>query len=252
MKAWGAMAGVLLMVLFPASVLVGAAHADGTDTTGPPSPAVRWGLSLSLNAARLNPNEVPDDFEFSNRSRFAGGLLMERVIARNTGAVISLTSGLRFDSRGTNLNSERTAGSTGLGQLIETWSLQYFVIPLHLKMIFGEERARPFLSFGGELGFLQSAEREFNLVEPTVGGGQIGSSGTEDTRSMLRGVDYGARLGVGLEFPAGSHTGFIEFSAVVSLENIVDKQLDLEEWGPVSDDLEMRNRAITFTAGFFR
>jgi hypothetical protein len=152
-------------------------------------------------------------------------------LAAVSGVTYVVKSGDGFVDGGTITDED----GTPIGTLDLDWTCYYFAIPLFVRYSFATGRLRPYVAGGAEIGIRVKAEVTSNLF-PDSGGPTTGS--IRDATDDVRLVEFSLAAAGGLEFPIGSHLGFVEVTCVHGLTDV---------W---EDDLEtVRYRTLTLSGG---
>jgi hypothetical protein len=147
-----------------------------------PAAAHSVGFLGGMDLATLSVD--PDDgVDYSNRSGLAIGGVFDLTLDEN----VSIKFEPMFAQKGSDIE---ILGADG------TIKLDYFALPALFKFAFGQGSTRPYLMAGPEIDFKLNAEVE-------------DESGNElDIDDSVKGTDFGAGLGGGVDFAAGGGKTF--------------------------------------------
>ncbi len=176
----------------------------------------RIGFTGGLNLANVSVDPEETGIEYSNRTAFGGGGVLDLRLAEN----IALQLEPMFLQKGTKVKD-----SVG-GDDIKV-KLSYLEVPLLLKLMLGQSTTRPYIMAGPSVGFRLSAKV---------------SNGVElDIKDITKSTDFGLDFGAGISFPAGNNSIFVEGRYALGLSNINDD--------PEDPNTDVKNKGIQFMAG---
>ncbi len=196
---------------------------------------ISYGGKAGLNLSSFSGDEVDG---LSSRTSFHVGLLAEIEFSEK----FSFQPELLYSSVGAEYDfSESFEGFNFIDQ--GTVKLDYLTIPLMAKYYVSEGLS---LEAGPQIGFLLSANREFeNTAPPTEDGFGGTVSGEEDVKDFFSGFDLGFGLGAGYKLDNGLH---FSLRYVLGLSNIRDLD-DVE--GIDNSDFSQQNSVFQLSIGFF-
>jgi len=164
----------------------------------PVSPAAGHSIGFlgGVNLATLSV-DPEDGAEYKNRTGFAAGGVLDLTLDEN----VSVQIEPMFVQKGSDVE---ILGGQG------TFKLDYFALPALVKFAFGHGSARPFLMAGPEIAFKLNAKIE------SEAGDEV------DIDEDVKGTDFGAGLGGGVDFDAGGNLVFVEGRYTTGFTDIND------------------------------
>lgn len=175
------------------------------------------GVEAGINIASLS---ATPDFSYTTRT----GLIFGANLDMGFGQYISVQPGLRFVMRG-------AGGSDGAGGSFAI-KLNYFEIPVLLKVTFPLTEVKPFLFAGPVLGINMSANQDNTP--------QGGTSTTTDVSQFISGSDFSILFGGGVAFKVTPKVDlFASFGYQLGLSNILKN----------NTATTLKNNGILLTAG---
>jgi hypothetical protein len=174
----------------------------------------RIGFIGGLNLANVSVDPEETGIEYSNRTAFGGGGVLDLRLAEN----IALQLEPMFLQKGTKV----TDGSDEVKV-----KLSYIEVPVLLKFMLGQSPTRPYIMAGPSAGFRLSAK--------------VSNGGEIDIKDVIKSTDFGLDFGAGISFPAGNNAIFVEGRYGLGLSNINDD--------PTDTNTDVKNKGIQFMAG---
>jgi hypothetical protein len=175
------------------------------------------GPEVGINIANLS---ATPDFSYTSRT----GLLFGANLDMGFGHYISVQPGLRFVMKG-------AGGSDGAGGSF-TIKLNYFEIPVLLKVTFPLTEVKPFLFAGPVLGINMSANEDDTP--------QGGTTTTTDVSNNVSGTDFSILFGGGVGFKVAPKVDlYASFGYQLGLSNILKN----------NTTTTLKNTGIQITAG---
>lgn len=174
----------------------------------------RIGFIGGLNLANVSVDPEETGIDYSNRTAFGGGGVLDLRLAEN----IALQLEPMFLQKGTKVSD----GSDEVKV-----KLSYIEVPALLKFMLGQSSTRPYIMAGPSVGFRLSAK--------------ISNGGEIDIKEVIKSTDFGLDFGAGISFPAGNNAIFVEGRYGLGLSNINDDRED--------PNTDVKNKGIQFMAG---
>lgn len=181
--------------------------------TPPPPPAPEFSpVAFGLQGGVDFSNPRVNDLGYSSgnwRNGIAGGVSLDFAFVPGFG----LATGAYYVQR-----RARPTYTDVNGILFDTdWRLDYVVVPLVFKAMFGPGPVRPYIFAGGNVGFLVRARGD-------VGNAFGLDAGSFDVKSAFKNTDWAVEGGVGLRFDVAPHVGItVEGTYSHGLTNVVDQ-----------------------------
>ena len=176
----------------------------------------RIGFIGGLNLANVSVDPEETGIEYSNRTAFGGGSVVDLRLAEN----IALQLEPMFLQKGAKVKED------GSGHNMKV-KLSYIEVPLLLKLMLGQSTICPYIMAGPSVGFRLSAKV---------------SNGVErDVKDVTKSTDFGLDFGAGISFPAGNGAIFAEGRYGLGLSQINDD--------PEDPNTDVKNKGIQFMAG---
>lgn len=169
---------------------------------------VTFGAKAGLNLASISGDETD---ELDGRTSLHVGAVAEIAISD----VFSVQPELLYSAQGAKYEEEGYE---------ETWKLDYLNLPIMAKYYVAEGFS---LEAGPQVGFLMSAKAKADGEE-------------EDLKDFVKGIDFGANVGVGYKMESGLNFG-ARYN--LGLSNVND--------GEDADDFKNQNSVIQVSVGYF-
>jgi hypothetical protein len=195
--------------LLPLCALLAAAPAGAQTYVG-----VFGGPSFS----RLSIGDLPDEVDVSTRTGYGFGAVLGRDLSDN----LSLELQPHYVTKGAKLSAD--------GEEDFTSRVNYFEVPLILKLSTRGDGVRPYLLGGPVIGFRTSATVE-------------GAGLSENFEDQIKDTDFGLALGAGVQIPAGRGALFVEGHYGLGLR-------DIEVVEPGDEPGHVKNRGVQVKVGF--
>ena len=177
----------------------------------------QWNIGgvFGINLASINVDPEPSTEEYSGRSGFGLGVVLDRPLSGQ----IDLHAEPMFLQKGGKI---KEAGDE------TTFKISYIELPIMFRYNFeNDASAQPYVMAGPSLGYLLNGKYDVK------DGPEI------DAKDELKGLDLGVGFGGGVSMPKGNMTLFAEARYILGLTNINDE----------SDEAKVKNRGLQVLVG---
>ena len=203
-----------------------------TSLTSLTAQEITYGGKAGLNLSSFSGDETDD---LSSRASFHLGILAELEISEKFSfqpEVLYSSVGTKYDLGGS------VDGFTFQNE--GTIKLDYLTVPLLAKYYVTEGLS---IEAGPQIGFLLSANQEFESTQPTGEDGSGGTtSGDQDVKDLYSGFDLALGVGAGYKLDNGLH---FSLRYNLGLSNILDID-DVD-----TSDFSRQNSVFQFSIGYF-
>jgi hypothetical protein len=189
-----------------------------------------FGVELGMTLAHAVINS---DHPIESQREARVGVVAGAVVWIHTGERLSVQTGALYQEKGGGITIDHPDGWYEEVSL----ELDYVTIPVLLRAdVLGEGSTVLYASGGAEIDVLVSA-----TYRSVLRGSEPGIVSIEDDfRSQVDPIDLAVRASLGLEFPLGARSGFVEVRYALGLTNV---------WKGDTGGSEFRNRVGAFIAG---
>jgi opacity protein-like surface antigen len=150
----------------------------------------------------LDENNQKQSLSTSSRTAFGIGGVLDLALSEN----VSLRFEPMYLQKGAK-DEEEVEGVT----VTEKYKFTYIEVPAFIKIAFGTSNTRPYIMAGPSLGFLLSADLEFDIM---------GISASTDLKDAMSSTDFGLGFGGGVNFQLETLSIFLEARYALGLSDV--------------------------------